>query len=555
MESDGSYMTDRHPRLCIIGLDGANFEMLDRWVAAGHMPNLASLLERGCRGVLRSTFPPVTAPAWTTMTTGVGPGTHGVFGFLKWAPRSWDSHVVRSSDIQVPRLWDLACEGGRTAGVLTVPVTYPATAVNGFMVAGLLSPAPGPEMTHPAELHGELASEGAEPFERPVPEDGSALCARAVLDSHKRGDAVTEHVLRRYSPDLFMCVLRETDRAQHYFWPYCETPGAGDDREIAGIVRELWHSVDSTIGLLLERFGPDANYLVVSDHGAGPGRGACSINQYLQQQGLLSLKPWALSWGQVTWRFLRGARHLLGKTHLLGLARRFWVGVVGAERAQHLARDQFSRLVAAVDWERTRAFARYSSEYGAYVNLAGREAEGAVQPGEDYEAAVSGLLDCLRALRHPDTGEALVTGLWRREELYSPARRDEAPDVLFSMADGSILPDTGLSGPFMKPGRYPGVHRPLGILVGAGPAFRKGEHPEAQIADVTPIALHAMGLPVPRYMEGRVRPELLRDGYLAEHPVRYSDRPPERGPAGEPPAGAPPDEKAVRDRLRGLGYI
>lgn len=542
-------------RTCIIGLDGATFDVLDKWVAAGHMPNLASLLERGCRGVLRSTFPPVTAPAWTTMTTGMGPGSHGVFGFLKWEPRSWRSRVVRSTDISFPRVWDLACEAGRTAGVLTVPVTYPAMPVDGFMVSGMLSPAPGPEMTYPRSLHDELVREGAAPFEQPVPQDSSVLCARGLLDSHKRFHAVTERMLGRHSPDFLMCVFRETDRSQHYFWPYCAMADDADDPEVADVIRELWFSMDRTIGLLLEHFGQDANYLVVSDHGAGPCFGRWSINQYLEQQGLLVLKPHAVNWRQMSWRFLLRARRLLAKTPLLAPVRRLWAGIIGTERAQRIARDQLSRVIAAVDWDRTKAFAKYTSEYGVYVNLAGREAAGSVQPGEEYEAAVSDLLDCLRRLRHPDTGALLATGLWRRDEVYTGPRVAEAPDVLFYMADGSTLMDTRLGGPLMRPGRYPGVHRPLGVLVAAGPAFRQGGHPGAQIADVAPTALHAMGLPVPRYMEGRMREDLFRDGYMAEHPVQYSDRPPERDTSGDiQPPVAPADEEGVKDRLRDLGY-
>ena len=68
-------------RTLVFGVDGATFEVIDPLVAAGKMPALAGLMARGVRAGLRSTCPPVSAPAWTTFLTGKQPGKHGVFCF------------------------------------------------------------------------------------------------------------------------------------------------------------------------------------------------------------------------------------------------------------------------------------------------------------------------------------------------------------------------------------------------------------------------------------------------------------------------------------------
>ena len=66
-------------RLLILGLDGATWTVLDPLRRLGLMPNLDALLCRSAHGTLRSIVPPMTSAAWTSMMTGCGPATHGVF--------------------------------------------------------------------------------------------------------------------------------------------------------------------------------------------------------------------------------------------------------------------------------------------------------------------------------------------------------------------------------------------------------------------------------------------------------------------------------------------
>ncbi|MGE5226971.1 MAG: alkaline phosphatase family protein, partial [Planctomycetaceae bacterium] len=74
-------------KTAIIGLDGATFRLLDPLCDQGVMPALAALRARGVDGVLRSTTPAYTPPAWVSMLTGVNPGRHNVYGFLATTPQ------------------------------------------------------------------------------------------------------------------------------------------------------------------------------------------------------------------------------------------------------------------------------------------------------------------------------------------------------------------------------------------------------------------------------------------------------------------------------------
>src|SRR3954463_12298530 len=108
------------PKLIVVGLDAATFDVIDPLVEAGDLPNLAGLLARGARGSLRSTTHPLTPLAWTTMVSGVNAGTHGLWdfpqraadwgkqgmwGFPELDASGYGLRLVNGSHSRAPALW------------------------------------------------------------------------------------------------------------------------------------------------------------------------------------------------------------------------------------------------------------------------------------------------------------------------------------------------------------------------------------------------------------------------------------------------------------------
>jgi predicted AlkP superfamily phosphohydrolase/phosphomutase len=213
------------------------------------------------------------------------------------------------------------------------------------------------------------------------------------------------------------------------------------------------------------------------------------------------------------------------------------------------------------DWSRTRAYfvQLHYPTGGINVNLRGREPSGIVAPGPEHDGLVRQIADALRHATHPKTGEAMVTDVWRSDELYSGPYRDAAPDLIFRLADAYVArsglrPGGDDRGPFSGTGPS-GNHRPHGVLILAcdgvfRPATTLGR---CGVADVTPTLLHAMGLPVPGDLDGRV----LDDAFLPEFSARCPIMPGETlGGAGAPGSEYAPDEaERVRAALRALGYL
>jgi len=70
-------------KLVIIGIDGGTYSIIDPLIEKGALPNLRRLIKSGVKGILKSTYPPLTAPAWVSFMTGENPGKHGFFDFRR----------------------------------------------------------------------------------------------------------------------------------------------------------------------------------------------------------------------------------------------------------------------------------------------------------------------------------------------------------------------------------------------------------------------------------------------------------------------------------------
>ena len=223
---------------------------------------------------------------------------------------------------------------------------------------------------------------------------------------------------------------------------------------------------------------------------------------------------------------------------------------------------------AEIDWSRTRAYS-VGNLGNINLNIKGRDPEGLIEP-EEVEDFIAELTEALYELRNPDTGERMVAEVMRREDVYTGPLIDRAPDLLIRWVDDQYLAvkdyDADPTGPIFgtkqKFGRHgaayaldqTGTHIIEGIVIIYGKGVRQGVRLEgAQLLDLAPTILHLLDTPIPRAMDGR--PLLAAfEPAIAEKPVVYEDddRDDEGGSGIEL---SPEEERAIRDRLQGLGYV
>src|SRR5947199_10215285 len=122
-------------RTVIFGVDGLTFRIIKPLIERGELPNFRKVAQQGCEAVLESKYPPLTPPAWTSLSTGLKPSHHGVYDF--WAydekPASGKTRKVhiltRRKDGKA--IWNILSEYGKRVLIINVPTTYPPEAVNG----------------------------------------------------------------------------------------------------------------------------------------------------------------------------------------------------------------------------------------------------------------------------------------------------------------------------------------------------------------------------------------------------------------------------------------
>ena len=549
----------------VIGLDGADPDLVWPWAKAGKLPHLARLMEHGVYGPLHSTYPPISAAAWVTFMTGQQPARHGIFDFRNFDPRKYDfqaADIVSSATIAGYTVLDAVGAYGKRVGAVTIPITFPAWEINGALVSGYPTPDANQAFTYPPELASGMGrlTENSALFRAATPEQVRAELNRLT---HARAQAAIE-MLSQDDYDLFILVIGSTDRAHHDFWKYHDPAHpAHDPREAAAFgdaVLQVYQEADAALGDLLDAAdapNEETVVIVMSDHGGGPRPARrFHLNAWLRSRRLLT-----------TVRRSNPLRVALRRT-----VRAVRAGFPYQEQLYRALPPALKRIATQVNsdaqsnlgdilWRQTRAyrFPLHPPLDGIVLNVQERQRDGIVSPGAEYESLREQLIVALHAVRDPETGQPVVAEVARREELYSGPYIEHMPDLVITL-HADYEGGAALDGPPISPvpldelRRLSGVHRMHGILIMSGAGVRTGGAVDgAHIVDLAPTMLYTLGLPVPRRMDGRVLLDAFDPAYRTAHPVEFSNWDGEQKSDWSGYSEA--DERDVMEQLRRLGYV
>ncbi len=198
---------------------------------------------------------------------------------------------------------------------------------------------------------------------------------------------------------LYVQVFDFTDRVGHMLWRLHDPDHPLYDARLAAEygdeIPKSYQRMDQIVGEARRTIGPGTALIICSDHGFTSFRRGVNYNTWLVKSGFMTLR-------QVT--------STGGKT----LEDLFDKGELG----------EFFRYV---DWSRTKAYAMGLGNI--YINLMGREPQGSVVPGRDYDEVRAAIVRQLEALVDPETGERPVKRVYRREEIYSGYDPRIVPDL------------------------------------------------------------------------------------------------------------------------------
>ena len=556
-------------KVVVIGIDGAPFELIDKWARSGDLPNISRLIERGGFGVLRSTIPVHSPTAWASFITGLNPGQHGVFDFAQREADGYELRVVRADQIPGKSLWRLLSDEKKRVAVINVPMTYPPEPVNGFLLSGLGTPdysiySYPPEMT--AELNGAGYRVNKKFFFVPDRLDEWLQDIHEITEIRGR---TTVRLLQKEPWDFAMVVFRNSDEICHFFWHHLDETHPDHDPDAPprykNAILDLYQHIDKWVGEIVAVAGEKTNFIVMSDHGAGPLYKDVFLNEWLIEKGWLILKETPTGRGSL--------ENLARKTGLtranisdkltrMDLHRvEVVIKKLLGDRIKVLPRDERPEFTSAIDWEHTSAYSM--GYYGQiFINLRGREPLGIIEPGEEYETLRDEIARQMLEIVDTEDGRKVVDRVYKKEELYHGEFLDDAPDLLAIMRNLTYITRMGYEFAaergifFRKPyTAESGSHRLEGILVAAGPDIaRQKELPDFEIQDLTPTVLYLMGCSIPTYMDGRLIEPLVDPALLREFPKQYIDMEIESRDDA-PDTWDEVSEAEVKERLKKLGYL
>ncbi len=480
-------------RVFLFGVDGLTFRILDPLIERGLLPNFQKLQELGVRGILRSTVPPLTPPAWMSIATGMPPAQHGIYDFWHYDYKKQSPQArVATHRLGGKAIWNLFSEWGKAVVVANIPMTYPAEAVNGIMLSGYMAPDMYANVTYPASFKEELlqALPNYQIDLDPAVESeqiGNPLVA--TLQMTRERIALLRFLMQK-PWDFFFIVFTGADRIQHVRW-----------QEVVRFHPQAvayYEMLDEALGMVLADLSSEDLLMVVSDHGFQGVHRQFYIQEYLRKKGLLSVRDKDV------------LRHAEFQNQVTELIRKpIWA--IGLQGFPTLLRRQLYRYglkatarrpVAAkipdLDWANTCAWIPSASgDVAGYADI--------FLDDTLTEEQINALLADLQAIRDPVTGQALLAEAYREDVFGSgPFAPKERHLVLIANENIALRVDLGHSNLWDTCKPY-GIHHPDGILYLYGAGTKRGVRiTPTHVYDAVPTIFAAMGLPPYPGLEGRV---------------------------------------------------
>ena len=526
--------TKEKHHVMVIGLDGAEYSLIKKWSEEGYLPTLASLIENGCWGILDSTADVSSGTVWPSTNTGLSPHKHGVFyGHKEFVDGTYRITRKYADEVNGANFWKWLSRSGEKIAIFDIPYTYPLPELNGNQIAAWGAFSPHWKMSSwPPELMRNVVSRfGTHPLagwyeRRPkTTREYEEFCSKLLSGVEKR-EQVSKYLIDVENWDLLFVAFSETHWAGHLLWHLVDERHPFFDpslpKSIKDYVRNLYSAIDSSISRLMT-FCPGATVLIYSPEGMGPNySGNHLLPEVLRRLGMdeHSLNVLQPTDNSFVSRFINQLKphKRWGVGAIRELEDVLPLSIVGMLKGFVPMRiwDSWTRRIvyAGNEWKKSKAFVIPGEYHGAIrINLKGREPNGLVEPGKEYDQVCQELIERLTCLVNVDTGQTAVDEVARLDEVFNTNDLKHFPDLLvkwkgdapikqlFSERIGTIY---GESNEVRS-----GAHRPYGFLIASGKGICKGKVlTGANIMDLAPTILYLKGQSIPVEMDGKVLMEM-----------------------------------------------
>ena len=516
----------------VIALDSAEPSLIEQWMSDGMLPHLQRLRLKGAYGRLKSSAKWLSGSPWPTFYTGTSPAEHGLYETTQWRPEKMQNVQISPQWLPLRPFWRNFDNKKLQVISVDLPMTYPPEPFNGIEICGWMTYDSilnvGKPTSYPTTEIDFLRNKfSIKPVfitseKWGVQRITSLLEMRdQLIEATQRTAQLARTLMTHEEWDLFMVAFATLHRGGHKLWDLSGTYGrvnAGNREEFSHALRDIYVACDKVVGQLTEAANADTKILIFSLHGMQPNTNRTYLLPKILPHILDSTSKYRQKPNESYFRFLRRIKDRVSNVWLSLAFPRYSL----AYRLFHFCSSKLYNVPRIV---KAPAFSLVTDLNGYIrINLRGREKNGVVEPGADYDQLCSAITEGLEAFVDADTGVPIVEQVVRSDDLFTSGDRlDYLPDLIVRWAHSpsanqravvsNRYPSLHISTPMRNLDGRSGNHSSEGFLLAVGSGIPHNSQIEnGNILDLAPTIYALLGVPKPVQMRGKSLWKTNQDG-------------------------------------------
>lgn len=485
-------------KIIFIGIDSGDKDLLLQWVKEGDLPNLASIIKNSTQGTIKNPTGLYVGALWPSFYTGLSPANHGRYCYQQMMPGTYDVVDINSTQVSGTPLWCHLSEANKRVAVIDVPKSPPPKSLNGIHISDWGTHDPEFEFqTYPHELKKEIIENfGADNVKNcnayRTKQSEYLSFQNSLKERIHRRAKLTNYILGKEDWDCLFTVFSESHCIGHQCWHLHDKSHIRHDSKIASAIGDpiklIYIEIDRAIGSILKNINlKNSRVIILASHG---------IQSHYDATFLLDDMLKALE-GRSNYPHFKTT---LKKTRI-GKIRKI---------SPRLA-NSLKKFITSKYYSSCKAFAVPNNDvYGAIrFNIVGREPNGKLNEGEEFEKYCDMLIRNLMRFVNTKTDQPIIKHVFKTRDLYKTGKNiDALPDLLIEWDRSSPISEVYSPKTGIVKGKYTkcrtGDHKETGMLFITGSGVSYGHfNKQASIEDISPTISEWLGVESPS-VDGQV---------------------------------------------------